>query len=61
MLKRTVTGAIYVAIIVGFFFLRDYVDYRLFNILTFAFAQSERLKSRAPLNRIYKRAILRLP
>lgn len=37
MLKRTVTGAIYVAIIVGFFFLRDYVDYRLFNILTFAF------------------------
>ncbi len=37
MLKRTVTGAIYVAIIVGIFFLRDYVDYRLFNILTFAF------------------------
>lgn len=38
MLKRTITGAIYVAIIVGFFFLRDYADYRLFNILTFAFA-----------------------
>ena len=37
MLKRTITGAIYVAAIVGFFFLRDYVDYRLFNILTFAF------------------------
>lgn len=37
MLKRTITGAIYVAIIVGFFFLRDYADYRLFNILTFAF------------------------
>lgn len=37
MLKRTITGAIYVAIIVGIFFLRDYVDYRLFNILTFAF------------------------
>ena len=36
MLKRTVTGAIYVAIIVGFFFLRD-VDYRLFDILTFFF------------------------
>lgn len=38
MLKRTVTGAIYVAIIVGFFFLRDYADYRLFNILTFVFS-----------------------
>ena len=37
MLKRTITGAVYVAIIVGFFFLRDYVDYRLFNILIFAF------------------------
>ena len=36
MLKRTITGAIYVAIIVGFFFLRD-VDYRLFDILTFFF------------------------
>lgn len=38
MLKRTITGAIYVAIIVGFFFLREYADYRLFNILTFAFS-----------------------
>lgn len=38
MLKRTITGAIYVAVIVGFFFLRNYADYRLFNILTFAFA-----------------------
>ena len=38
MLKRTITGAIYVAIIVGCFFLRDYADYRLFNILTFAFS-----------------------
>ena len=37
MLKRTITGAIYVAIIVGFFFLRNYVDFRLFNILTFVF------------------------
>lgn len=37
MLKRTITGAIYVAIIAGFFLLRDYADYRLFNILTFAF------------------------
>lgn len=31
MLKRTVSGAVYVAIIVGFFFLRT-VDYRLFDI-----------------------------
>lgn len=37
MLKRTLTGAIYVAIIVGFFFLRNYVDFRLFDILTFIF------------------------
>ena len=37
MLKRTITGAFYVAIIVGFFFLRS-ADYRLFNILIFAFA-----------------------
>ncbi|MBQ9485497.1 MAG: phosphatidate cytidylyltransferase [Clostridia bacterium] len=37
MLKRTSTGAVYVAIIVGFFLLRDHVDYRLFNILTFVF------------------------
>lgn len=37
MLKRTITGAIYVAIIVGIFCLREYVDYRLFNILIFAF------------------------
>ena len=37
MLKRTLSGAIYVAIIVGFFFLRNYVDFRLFNTLTFVF------------------------
>ena len=37
MLKRTITGAIYVAIIVGFFLLRDYADYRLFNVLICAF------------------------
>ena len=36
MLKRTITGAIYVAIIVGFFFLRN-VDCRLFDILTLFF------------------------
>ncbi len=34
MLKRTISGAVYVAIIVGFFLLREFVDFRLFNILT---------------------------
>ncbi len=34
MLKRTISGAVYVAIVVGFFLLREYVDSRLFNILT---------------------------
>ncbi len=34
MLKRTISGAVYVAIIVGFFCLRQFVDTRLFNILT---------------------------
>ncbi len=34
MLKRTISGAVYVAIIVAFFLLREFVDYRLFNILT---------------------------
>ncbi len=34
MLKRTISGAVYVAIIVGFFCLRQFVDFRLFNILT---------------------------
>lgn len=38
MLKRTITGAIYVAVIVASFFLRDYADYRLFNILIFVFS-----------------------
>lgn len=37
MLKRTVTGAIYVATIVVFFLLRNHVDYRLFDVLTFLF------------------------
>ncbi len=34
MLKRTISGAVYVAIIVAFFLLREFVDYRLFNVLT---------------------------
>ncbi len=34
MLKRTISGAVYVAIIVGFFLLREFVNAKLFNILT---------------------------
>lgn len=37
MLKRTITGACYVAIIVAFFLLRELVDARLFNILNWFF------------------------
>lgn len=37
MLKRTITGACYVAILVAFFLLREFVDYRLFHLLTFVF------------------------
>lgn len=36
MLKRTVTGACYIAVIVGFFLLRN-IDFRLFDLLTFLF------------------------
>ena len=35
MKKRVVTGAIYVAVVVAMFLLREYVDYRLFNLLTY--------------------------
>ncbi len=38
MLKRTISGAVYLAIVVGFFLLRELVDARLFNILTCFFA-----------------------
>ena len=38
MLKRTISGAVFVALVVGFFFLREYVDYRLFNILVYFFS-----------------------
>lgn len=34
MLKRTISGAVYVATVIGFFLLRNYVDYRLFDVLT---------------------------
>ena len=35
MKKRIITGAVYVAVLVAMFLLREYVDYRLFDILTF--------------------------
>lgn len=38
MLKRTITGACYVAVLVAFFVLRENVDYRIFHILTWFFA-----------------------
>ena len=34
MLKRTISGSVYVAIVVGFFLLRQFVDQTLFHILT---------------------------
>lgn len=37
MLKRTLSGAVFVAIVVGLFLLREYVDQRLFQILTWFF------------------------
>ena len=54
MLKRTITGAIYVAIIVGFFFLRNYVDFRLFDILTLIFCAVGTFEvARAVKSRLY--------
>ena len=38
MLKRVLSGIVYVAVIVGFFFLRGLVDSRLFGILIYAFS-----------------------
>ncbi len=35
MLKRIITGAVYVAVVCAFFLLREFVDYRLFNLLTY--------------------------
>lgn len=37
MLKRTLSGAIFVVILVAFFLLRQFVDYRLFQILIWFF------------------------
>lgn len=37
MLKRTISGAVYVAILVGIFLLRQFVDYRIFHFLTWFF------------------------
>lgn len=38
MLKRTISGACYVAILVAFFLLREFVDYKIFHILTYFLA-----------------------
>ncbi len=38
MLKRTISGAVFVMIIVAFLILRQFVDYRLFNILPWFFS-----------------------
>ena len=38
MLKRTLTGLFIIAVMVGAFLLRQFVDYRLFNILIYVFA-----------------------
>lgn len=38
MLKRLITGTCYVAVLVGFFLLREFVDHRLFGILIYAFS-----------------------
>ena len=38
MVKRVITGAGLIAVVVGFFFLRNYVDIRLFNILIGVFS-----------------------
>lgn len=37
-MKRLVSAIVYVILVVGSFLLREFVDYRLFNILIFAFA-----------------------
>ena len=37
MLKRTISGSVYVAILVGIFLLRQFVDYRIFHLLTWFF------------------------
>lgn len=34
MLKRTISGSVYVAILVAFFLLRQFCDYRIFHVLT---------------------------
>lgn len=35
MKKRIITGAVYVAVVTAMFLLREFVDYRLFDLLTF--------------------------
>ena len=35
MKKRVITGAVYVAVVTAMFLLREFIDYRLFNLLTY--------------------------
>ncbi len=59
MLKRTISGAVYVAIIAGFFLLREFVDYRLFHILTYFLTVAGTFElARALKNRIMKGAFI---
>lgn len=37
MLKRTISGSVYVALVAGFFLLRQFADYRLFSIFIWFF------------------------
>ncbi len=37
MLKRTISGGVYLAILTAFFLMREFVDYRIFHILTYFF------------------------
>ena len=37
MLKRVISGTVFTVVVVGFFLLRQFVDYRLFHILTWFF------------------------
>ena len=53
MLKRVISGTVFTAVVVGFFLLRQFVDYRIFHILTWfftAFATYEVARAVAPFS-----------
>lgn len=59
MLKRTISGAFYVAVLVAFFCLRQFVDAMLFNVLTGFFIVVGTMElARALKTRIYKWALV---